>query len=122
MKSPIKQHYGENLVDVYVWGAAPYIKAALELDADITVTVDRLGHRRVLSHNASLRPISKLPWPLSKVQAHHVHLTVTFDELGKRELGGKDISRMYEWRKVDSAISAFLTALEPNSTVRVSVL
>ena len=125
MMDPIKKYHTDNLVEVYVWGATPHIKRALNLHADIWITATGLLNKRVLSHNAALRPIEKLPWPLSKVQAHHVRLTVTFDETANQIMGTsnqKNIDRIFKWGEIDGVIKAFLTGLDPNATVTIRVI
>lgn len=114
---------GDNFVEVYVWGAAPYIKEALKLDADVTVTVrGPLGEKRILSHNAALRPTGKLPWPLTAIQPHHVQFSIEFDAFEKEALDAEDIQRVFKWEKIDEVIRVFLQNLPQNSLVQIFVM
>ena len=121
--NPVKEVWGDNCAEVYVWGAPIYIKEALKLNADITVYAQGPnGQERTLAHHAALRPIKKLPWPLSAIQAHHVEFSVTYDESAKRKFGSEDRRKVYSWDRIDEVIDAFLHNLPPDSTVRIMVL
>lgn len=122
MDNPVKAMLGDNCADVYVWGAEPYIKEALSSHADVWISYSDIKTERVLYHNAAMRPISKLPWPLSKIQAHDVRLTIKSTDF-MRDVVKVDkplnFDRIFSWNEVDDAIKLFLARLSPKSTVRI---
>lgn len=122
MTDPVKSYFSDNCAEIYVWGARPYIREALKLDADIWVSAKTITTERALCHNAALRPVGKLPWPLSSVQAHDIQLIVTFNDFAKALNSTlKDVNQIYSWAKLDEALNIFLYLLPPNETVRILV-
>jgi len=129
--NPIKSTLGDQSVEVYAWGAAPYIKEALRLDADVWIYVKSGATERTLVHHAGLRPLTKLPWPLSKTQPHNVQLTIEpdreFEQTMNRFYGKapmdikKAIKKIYQWGKIDECIGHFLLRVAPNSVVTIRV-
>ena len=116
MANPIESQLGENFVNVYVWGAAPYIKKALLRDAEVGVTHEsENGETRLLLHSSALRAATTLPWPLSKMQPHNIDLTVS--DRNRQIIQSKTYSRS----DIDNAITEFLGGLSSTDTVSINV-
>ena len=116
MRDPIKSQLGRNFTNVYVWGARPFIKQALLLDAQISIThgPDAAGHIRILSHGAGQRSLTTLPWPLSLAQPHSVNFSVVNQ--------AHDVMEFDEYTRsqIDSAIDRFLSGLDESDFVSIS--
>ncbi len=69
----------------------------------------------MLAHNAAMRPLRELPWPLSKVQPHDIEFTVTGSPVFSD--GCDRYSREY----IDDAISLFLNGLSSFDLIRITI-
>jgi len=66
---------------------------------------------RLLSHNPALdAPLTRLPWPLSKIQAHNVRYTEMIGQTRTAEL-------RFNGSQVDAAIEHFLRGVGPSEEV-----
>ena len=116
MNSPIVGQLGANFTTVRAWGAASFIKQALLLDAEIGIThVMPNGQTRMLTHGAFLRSTAQLPWPLSMIQPHGVNYVLIDTHHNVND------SQEFNKSQIDDAISYFLSGLEPNAEVSISV-
>ena len=116
MANPILRKMGAGFTVVSAWGAAPFIKQALLLDADIAVSsTSKNNVVRMLSHGVDGRALTSMPWPLSLVQPHNVsYAIITADG---RNLPGEH----YEKSRIDDAIRRFLSEIDSYDEVSISV-
>lgn len=116
MSNPVLRKMGTGFTVVSAWGAAPFIKQALLLDADIAViNTSKNNVVRMLSHGAEGRALTSMPWPLSLVQPHNVSYTTTTAD--GRHLPGED----YERSRIDEAIRRFLSEIGSDDEVSIAV-
>lgn len=116
MADPVIRKLGTGFTIVYAWGAAPFIKQALLLDADIAViNTSKNNVVRMLSHGAEGRALTSMPWPLSLVQPHNVSYETTSAD--GRLLAGEE----YEKSRIDEAIRRFLSEIGSDDEVSIAV-
>jgi hypothetical protein len=116
MVSAISRQLGPDIIFVYVWGAAPYIRRALLTDGEVVVsnTVDD-GDTRMLAHGVANRARVRLPWPLSAAQPHDIDYTVT------NSTGTIVRSKTYKRAQVDAAIAEMLAGLGRSDEIMINV-
>jgi hypothetical protein len=116
MANPVLRKMGTGFTVVAAWGAAPFIKQALLLDADIAVVnTSKSNVVRMLSHGAEGRALTSLPWPLSLVQPHTISFSTTTAD--GRYLPDDE----YEKSRIDEAIRRFLSEIGSDDEVSIAV-
>jgi len=86
------------------------IKRVLKQGGYCSVEVENV--RRMLSHDLMDRPLEKLPWPFSSLQAHDVRYV---------EARGTDILKEQVFGKndIDRAIDTFLNGIDPSRDILI---
>lgn len=101
---------------VYAWGAAPFMKEALLLNAEVGITFEGAnGITKMLIHSVMQRPVKQLPWPLSLAQPHSVGYSLVGPDqnvLMRQEFKRSDISE---------SIQLFLSELDENDIISIGV-
>ena len=104
---------------VRAWGAAPYIKQALKKRACISVScTDRDGHERMMLHHVGFRPMVRLIWPLSLLEAHDVSVSI-FE--GSNADSSQSKQALFNRWQANSAIATFLEGVDPDAIVAIRV-
>jgi hypothetical protein len=104
---------------VKAWGAAPYIKHALKKRAAISVfCTDRDGNDRMMLHHVGFRPMVRLLWPLSLLEAHDVSVSV-FEGASTDSSHSKQA--LFRRWQANSAIATFLEGVDPDAIVAIRV-
>jgi len=122
MKSPIISSSPKfGMVAVHAWGAAPYIKNALRLRAEILVSCSAADIApRTLMHGRVHRPESPWAglWPLSIFAAHDVDYREYADDKMTRCTAGA----LYSKSQLDVAVARFLEGLPDDARVTINVM
>ena len=104
---------------VKAWGAAPYIRQALKKRASVSVFCsDKEGNDRMMLHHVGFRPMVRLLWPLSLLEAHDV--AVSIYEGSSTDNSSSKQALFNRWQ-ANSAIATFLEGVDPDAIVAIRV-
>ena len=104
---------------VKAWGAAPYIRQALKKRASVSVFCsDKEGNDRMMLHHVGFRPMVRLLWPLSLLEAHDV--AVSIYEGSSTDNPSAKQALFNRWQ-ANSAIATFLEGVDPDAIVAIRV-
>lgn len=104
---------------VKAWGSAPYIKQALKKRASVSIScTDKDGNDRTLLHHAGLRPIARLLWPLSLLEARDVSFYVSE---GTSTDASTIRSALFSRWQTNRAIATFLDGVNPDAIVTIRI-
>lgn len=104
---------------VKAWGAAPYIRQSLKKRASVSVFCsDKEGNDRMMLHHVGFRPMVRLLWPLSLLEAHDVSVSVYEGLSIDRSIAKQQLFNRWQ---TNSAIAAFLEGVDPDAIVTIRV-
>lgn len=104
---------------VKAWGAAPYIRQALKKRASVSVFCsDKEGNDRMMLHHVGFRPMVRLLWPLSLLEAHDVAVSIYEGSSTDRSIAKQQLFNRWQ---ANSAIATVLEGVDPDAIVTIRV-